>query len=357
MKILAVDIGAGTEDILLYDDRKRIENCVKMILPSPSQFLAAKVGEATISRKDIFVEGDIIGGGAFTLALKTHLERKLQVFMTERTAYTLRNDLDEVRQLGIEIVEYESLPRNFKGERLRIEEINLLKLKEFLEYFGESLLDVDLVAIAVQDHGVSPKNMSDRRFRLQMMKEFLERDPSPESLAFLEEAVPPCFLRMKSAVQASKRQLPEARVLVMDTSPAAILGCLHDPIVKRATHVLVVNVGNNHTMATIVSKGEVVGIMEHHTSRLNPPKIKKLLVDFSEGKVSDEEVFKDEGHGVFFLINPPGFSKIDIVAVTGPNRDILNSTKLNVHFASPAGDMMMTGPIGLIEAVKKKVKN
>ena len=32
MKILAIDIGAGTEDVLLYDDTKRsIENCIKMV--------------------------------------------------------------------------------------------------------------------------------------------------------------------------------------------------------------------------------------------------------------------------------------------------------------------------------------
>jgi uncharacterized protein (DUF1786 family) len=38
MKILAIDIGAGTEDVLLYDDEKRsIENCIKMVLPSPCQ--------------------------------------------------------------------------------------------------------------------------------------------------------------------------------------------------------------------------------------------------------------------------------------------------------------------------------
>jgi len=289
--------------------------------------------------------------------VETHLKKKLHVFMTKKTAYTLRNDLEEVKRFGIEIVEYESSPRNFTGERLRIEEINLLKLKEFLENFGESLSDVDFVAIAVQDHGISPKNMSDRRFRLQKMKEFLERDPSPESLAFLEDEVPPNFLRMKSAIQASKRQLPESRVLVMDTSPAAILGCLHDPIVERANHVLVVNVGNNHTMATIISKRKVVGIMEHHTSRLNSLELQKFLVDFTEGKLSDFEVFKDEGHGVFYLMNPPGFTKLDIVAVTGPKREVLSQTALDVHFASPAGDMMMTGPIGLIKAVKKKVKN
>jgi uncharacterized protein (DUF1786 family) len=32
MKILAIDIGAGTEDVLLYDDEKRsIENCIKTV--------------------------------------------------------------------------------------------------------------------------------------------------------------------------------------------------------------------------------------------------------------------------------------------------------------------------------------
>jgi len=44
MKILAMDIGAGTSDILLYDDRKEsIENCIKMVLPSPSLVYVAKL--------------------------------------------------------------------------------------------------------------------------------------------------------------------------------------------------------------------------------------------------------------------------------------------------------------------------
>jgi len=33
MRILAVDIGTGTQDILLFDSSKRVENCVKMIMP------------------------------------------------------------------------------------------------------------------------------------------------------------------------------------------------------------------------------------------------------------------------------------------------------------------------------------
>ncbi len=41
-RILAIDIGGGTQDILLYEEGKPIENCVQMILPSPTQLVAQK---------------------------------------------------------------------------------------------------------------------------------------------------------------------------------------------------------------------------------------------------------------------------------------------------------------------------
>jgi len=109
-------------------------------------------------------------------------------------------------------------------------------------------------------------------------------------------------------------------------------------------------------MATIISEGNIVGVMEHHTRLLNPQKIERLLANFADGKLSDEKVFKDGGHGLFFLAEPPGFSKIEKVAATGPNRNILAKTDLYVHFATPAGDVMMTGPMGLVEATKRKFK-
>jgi len=357
MKILAIDIGAGTEDILLYDDQKKgIENCVKMVLSSPSQVFAAKVREAARLYKDLFIKGDIIGGGAFSFALREHVEKGLRVMMTENAAYTVRNDLDEVRELGIEVVKGENELMGFKGQILTIEEVNLKQLQAFLTEFGETLTDVDVVAVAVQDHGVFPKGTSNRRFRIQKIKELLKESPKPENLAFREEEIPPCFLRMRSAAQASGRQLPKAKVLLMDTSPDAILGCLKDQSVKNADPVLAVNVGNGHTMAAIISEGNIVGVMEHHTRLLSPQKIERLLIDFADGKLCDEEVFKDNGHGLFFLGEPPGFHSIKRVAATGPNRSILAKTNLSVHFAVPAGDVMMTGPIGLVEATKRKFK-
>ncbi len=355
MKILAIDIGAGTEDILLFDSQKKsIENCIKLVLPSPTQTLATKVKETTKQRKDIFVKGDTVGGGALTFALKNHVQKGHRLIMTENTAYTVRNDLEEVKQLGIELVKQEKEPEDFQGKTITLEEINLKQLQMFLSGFDETLADIDVVAIAVQDHGIFPKGTSNRKFRIQTMQELLKENPKPENLAFRQDEIPSCFLRMKSAAQAANRQLPKAKIVIMDTSPDAILGCLKDQTIKTTGSVLVVNVGNGHTMAAIISNGEIIGMLEHHTRLLDSQKIERLLVKFASGDITDEEVFNDNGHGLFFLSKPPGFSRITEIVATGPNRSILAQTKLPVHFASPAGDVMMTGPLGLIEAAKTK---
>ena len=92
--------------------------------------------------------------------------------MTENTAYTVRNDLYEVRELGIKIG---NEPQDdFDGEILTIEEINLTKLRVFLADFGESLSNTNVVSIAVQDHGIFPKGTSNRKFRIQKVKELLK---------------------------------------------------------------------------------------------------------------------------------------------------------------------------------------
>ncbi len=132
MKILALDIGAGTEDILLYDTTKEnIENCIKIVLPSPTQIFAAKIREITQLRQDVLIKGDIIGGGAFTSSLKKHIRAGHRVVMLENAAYTVRNNLDDGRALGIEITQDNHLMR-FHGETLILEEVNLTRLTEFL---------------------------------------------------------------------------------------------------------------------------------------------------------------------------------------------------------------------------------
>ena len=101
--------------------------------------------------------------------------------------------------------------------------------------------------------------------------------------------------------------------------------------------------------------GGILAMMEHHTGLLNPGKLERLLRDFAEGNLSDKEVFEDGGHGLFYLQETPGLSGFEKIAVTGPKRNILARASLPVHFAAPAGDVMMTGSIGLIEVTKRKL--
>ena len=35
MKILAIDVGTGTQDIIYYNTEKEVENSIKVVLPSP----------------------------------------------------------------------------------------------------------------------------------------------------------------------------------------------------------------------------------------------------------------------------------------------------------------------------------
>lgn len=357
MKILAMDIGAGTKDVLLYDDSKKsVENCIKMVLPSPSLVYAEKIREATRLRSGLFLRGHSIGGGSIGSALGEHVKNGFRAVMTEDAAYTVRNDLCEVKELGIEIVNGENPSGPFEGEILTLDEVNISDLQRFLTSVGEPCLDLDFVAIAVQDHGVFPRGMSNREFRIQTLRDRLAEDSNPQALAFMEHEIPSCFQRMKSAATASKNQLPEARVLLMDTATDAILGCLKDPILRDANHILVVNVGNGHTMAALVTGGAIVGMMEHHTQLLSSQTVEGLLLTFANGTLSNEDVFREHGHGVFYLADAPGFSEIEKIVATGPNRGMLIRSNLTVHSANPAGDVMMTGPIGLVEAVKRKLR-
>src|SRR5512139_3018965 len=100
MKILAIDIGAGTQDILLFDAEKKIENCISLVLPTPSRFFAEKLKAI---EGHVYIHGDTIGGGSLGKAILRHIQKGYRVVMEESAAYSIRNDLNEVRSMGIEV--------------------------------------------------------------------------------------------------------------------------------------------------------------------------------------------------------------------------------------------------------------
>jgi len=311
MKILAIDIGAGTQDILLFDSQKKIENCISLVLPTPSKFFADKL--KTIEGH-VYIHGDTIGGGSLGRAILRHIQKGYRVVMEESAAYSIRNDLDEVKSMGIEV---EKKPEADLFEELEIREVNLPLFENFFSNFGEEL-KVDVIAIAVQDHGVSPKGVSDRAFRFENMERMLRKDNRPETFHFLEDSIPDHYLRMKSAVAAVKRSSP-VRVLVMDTAFSAILGCLEE----TSGPSLIVNVGNGHTIAALIIEKRIEGLYEHHTHELTPEKMEHDLRLFVRGELDGKKVFKENGHGAVTLKPLPG---VFSVIVTGPNRDLFRKT-------------------------------
>ncbi len=288
MKTLAIDIGAGTRDILLHDPAGKLENCVKLVLPSPSPLYSARVAEETARGRDLYFEGCVIGGGSFSRAVKRHVAEGFKVYMQGPTAYCLRNNLEDVKAAGVELVE--AAPDGFSGTVIRLDELDLAPLEALLASVGQSLEEISAAAVAVQDHGVYPAGKSNRKTRLAFMRERLEEDPRPARLAFREGEVPEQFPRMRSALGRLREQLGCEELMVMDTAPAAVAGCLTDERVEGALdgNLLLINAGNGHTMCCILSRGDIVGLLEHHTKYLEPPAVFGAYLElFCDGKARD----------------------------------------------------------------------
>jgi len=337
-QLLAIDVGAGTQDILLYDADKPLENCYQLVLPSQTTVLAIRIRKATVARQDIFLHGRLMGGGPCVSAMKKHVRAGFKVFATPEAARTVRDNPDEVRALGIQIVD--SQPSNTLS--IQTGDLDMEALRQALALFELEL--PPLLAVAVQDHGETFTE-SQRRFRFRHWEEFTDQGGLLMSLAYQEI---PAYLTRMRAIQA---QAPGA--LLMDTGPAAILGALQDPFAMQhqSEGLVVVNVGNQHTIAFLVRGEMVYGVFEHHTAILNPQKLAEFIHRFRRAALPNEEVLNDNGHGCYVRADYPSDAPFEPIVVTGPNRGM--ASELNRHTAAPHGDMMMTGPFGLVAAARK----
>jgi len=333
--ILTLDIGGGTQDLLVWTEGEPLENTLQCVLPSPTIMTARKINQATHSRKAIFLTGHLMGGGASSQAVRDHLKAGLPVFAQSRAALTIRDDLDQVARMGVRITD--SAP----DEAVRIEmgDIQEAALTGLFESFGLVLPETRLVA--VQDHGFAPQE-SNRRFRFKQWEDFLASGNPLETLLYQD--IPTHLTRMK-AVQAI---WPQAQV--MDTGAAAILGTMEDEQVKKWTSptLLIVNIGNEHTLAAWTMEGRLRGIFEHHTFFLNKEKLMTDLEKFVAGRLTNEQVLQDGGHGC--LNFAPWEDRFSPLIVTGPRRKLLSDAP--VIMAAPYGNMMLSGCFGLLRAYR-----
>ena len=311
MKILAIDVGTGTEDILLYDTEKEIENSLKMVIPSPHLKISKLIEKCD---NDIYFDGVIMGGGHIKQSCQKHLEKGYKIVFNELAAKTIRDDLNQVKSYGFEISDYSDEFKDY--DLIPLKDVDVNQIIDIFSQF-ELDLEVDEIAVAVQDHGYS-EDMGDRDFRFEKIREKLDSPKVPEVFAMEYNEVPEYFTRMQSVIKSLEDQT------VMD-------------------------IGNGHTTVASIEDGLIQGVFEHHTSSLTPERFEELVNLLADGTIKHEDVYCEGGHGAFAL-NP--ISKIEKVIVAGPRRGIIEDTNMDYYYATPAGDVMMTGTVGLVKSME-----
>ena len=350
MQILTVDIGTGTQDILLFDSERAVENCLKLVMPSPTLLIGEQIKRATAARLPLLIRGVVMGGGPAAWAVEAHRRAGLRVLATPDAAATFNDDLDYVqREMGVEIIPDEAARKlSADGQYAHIEfrDFDYEAIRRAFAAFGFDL-HPDALALAVFDHGAAPPDVSDRQFRMDYLVERLHRDRRLSTFAFRAADVPPIMTRL-AALAATAIAQADAPVIVMDTAPAAVLGALDDPVVAAHRSALVANVGNFHTLAFQFRDGAFVRLFEHHTGLLTPETLAGWLRSLAAGEISHTAVFADHGHGALAL--DAAAVPLEFLAVVGPRQAMLRDAGLPAYFAVPHGDQMLTGCFGLLRA-------
>jgi len=336
--ILCLDIGSGTQDVLLYFSDRTIENCPKLVLPAPAKVLGGRIRQATAQGRAVHLHGCNMGGG-FHSAVKAHRAAGLPISCTRAAAYSLADDLLALAATGVTI--REDCPEGA---------LPLLAVDYDPEFWARALDALGLprprlVTACAQDHGFHP-GKSNRMGRFVLWEELLlKAEGHPETLLYQD--VPACFTRLADLQKAI------GGGPVADTGAAAVLGGLFEPAIRKRAQrsgLTLINVGNSHTVAFLLYQDRVWGVYEHHTGLVDAPRLWEQLARLRTGALAFQEVFDDRGHGAMHLTLPEAAQGFADTLVIGPQRGML--ADYAVEFPAPGGDMMLTGSFGLVEGLR-----
>jgi uncharacterized protein (DUF1786 family) len=347
-KLLLLDLGAGTLDLLYYDTTSHSH--YKAVTKSPILCLAEKA--AHLSGK-ILVTGCEMGGGPLAGILQQKAEQG-EVLMTRSAAATLHNRLEKVTALGLKIIEdSEAAALLAKGtyQHLQTADLVIERLKDLVLGLGVDF-DFDLLGICAQDHGTAPAGLSHLDFRHNLFKQALDRNPVPEALLYAADEIPATFTRLRALAQTA-RQIPAKEIYVMDSGMAAILGATLDPIARTKKKRLVLDIATSHTLGAVLDQKELFGFFEYHTCDITPERLEELIPDLADGKIDHAQILAQGGHGAY-LRKIMGFGAVEAIIATGPKRALLQNSKWLVVWGAPLGDNMLTGTAGLLEAIRRR---
>jgi len=80
-----------------------------------------------------------------------------------------------------------------------------------------------------------------------------------------------------------------------------------------------------------------------------------MIERFIKGELTNREVLDDGGHGCYadIEIKEGTGGSVKRMVATGPRRGMLEGSKLGVESANPFGDVMMAGPVGIVDMITK----
>ncbi len=345
---LAIDIGAGTMDILCYVPDEHMH--YKAVVQSPVRTLAATI-DAT--RGNLVVTGVEMGGGPVTEVLKKRA-RNSEVVMSAAAAATIHHDADRVTEMGIRIVDDHhaaDLASNPNYTPIRLQDIDPHRIRQIVEGFG-LVFEFESIAVCAQDHGAAPAGVSHLDFRHGLFKERLEESPFPHTLLYTPETLPKEFNRL-SAIAQITAELPTRQVYVMDSGMAAISGAVMDPALIGKEIIMVLDIATSHTVGAVLHRDELMGSFEYHTHDITRERLEGLLHELADGLLDHQSILAEGGLGAY-LRNAVGFDNVEAIVATGPKRRMLANSSLAFTWGAPWGDNMITGCVGLLKAVSHK---
>ena len=347
-KSLMLDIGAGTLDILYYDDESGLH--YKAVVKSPVLTVSEKARRLP---GNLLVRGTEMGGGPISEILVARA-RDFQVLMTPSAALTLHHDPERVKALGIRIVdetEAAALWATGRYGNLVTGDLEIPRLQGLVEGFGVPF-SFDVVGICAQDHGMPPHGVSHLDFRHSLFTSSLDRNPFPHALLYRSDEIPSPLNRLKSIAERAT-ELPAREIYVMDSGMAAILGGTLDPLAKSKERIIVLDLATSHTLGAALDKEEIAGFFEYHTRDITLQRLESLVAELAEGTLVHEKILQQGGHGAY-VRKAFGFDRNEIILATGPKRRLIEKSRLPVRLGAPLGDHMMTGTAGLLEAIRRR---
>ena len=346
-KFLMLDIGAGTMDVLYYDEESGLH--YKAVAKSPVLYLAEK---AQCLQGDLLITGCEMGGGPISKVLKQRA-KEAEVVMSISASATIHHNVEKVRSWGIRVVEDKKADELCKAKEynhLTVGDLEMERLKNIVMGFGVPFA-FDVVGICAQDHGVAPADVSHLDYRHNTFKASLDEKPFPHALIYATDSVPITFNRLRS-IAKNARVLPADEIYVMDSGMAAILGASLDVLARSKERVLVLDVATSHTLGAALEEDEICGFFEYHTHGITLERLETLLVDLANGQLEHKQILKEGGHGAY-MRNAFGFQNVEVIVATGPKRSLVENSRLPIILGAPFGDNMMTGTVGLLEAIRR----